>query len=886
MTKTLIVNFTGDSYHWGCHGTSYALACGLLKSGPVDIIPVTKNAVIPITSVLESKAYGQSKEFLRNHQDIVKKIEACDRIVVNGEGTLHKDRPGPRGLLAMMSFAKNIGKAVFLLNHSIFPSAMEENPELENAYADILSEMDGIASRESLSQSWYTKKGINSIESFDLLPLFIKTRHEHVLGHKESRNCITISGGVEIPSDEIIKLIDFLIIKFKGKKKIIYVYGASDKSAGEDGRVAHCILQKNYEDASVKVFEAKSFEEYLGAIQYTDILITGRFHYAITAACTATPAILIDSNTPKVSAIANDLKYDAEVLNPNDIDIARVDVLLDSFNAGSRKLLFSTTLDELALRSLKNFSILSDTRLPLCGDAESAKQSRQLDWIEMRELSRANRHYQMVYYYRDTDENTRKNFPRHMSATIAKSLVMAGMTEEGFRLFNDVLARHPDFTHTHGMLIRCLLHVSDFKGLIAALQNAELVCGKDLGLISDIVNHYILLDRFEDAARMVQQGLAIEPDNTHLLTSAASIELRYKKNIDNALNFLSKVLSKSLSPDPHNIAARRDIGICHIFRGNFGEGFEIHARASYQNPIWQANSRPYTFPSWTGGSIDGKLLILPETVQGIGFELLACTFLAELEKQGFQLVFEMTEKLIPVLAPLFPKTQFIPHEKKGFGGIYNLGIAAQVTLLQMCSILRRSAEDFCKGWLPGVRFAMPPHQKLPLRLGISWFTTNPAFGKGRSTPVREWMALFNSVSLPTEWINLQYGDVKKELQDLENSGGPRIVHKAGVDFFHDIKSLVDTMKTVDAVISIDNSTLFFAGLLGKPTFAILPYSGHWIWGMNDIRSLWFPNIELYRKPLSGEIEPLFTAIGRRLLSFFEESQYIEFYRKPLPGEIG
>lgn len=60
-------------------------------------------------------------------------------------------------------------------------------------------------------------------------------------------------------------------------------------------------------------------------------------------------------------------------------------------------------------------------------------------------------------------------------------------------------------------------------------------------------------------------------------------------------------------------------------------------------------------------------------------------------------------------------------------------------------------------------------------------------------------------------------------------------------------------EAMDLVISIDNSTVHFAGALGINTFVMLPFNQDWRWAEDRSDSYWYPNMmQLFRQQTDGD----------------------------------
>jgi ADP-heptose:LPS heptosyltransferase len=90
-----------------------------------------------------------------------------------------------------------------------------------------------------------------------------------------------------------------------------------------------------------------------------------------------------------------------------------------------------------------------------------------------------------------------------------------------------------------------------------------------------------------------------------------------------------------------------------------------------------------------------------------------------------------------------------------------------------------------------------------------------------------------------------------------------------VDNFNDLDGFAALIKACDLVISADNSTVHFAGALGKPVWLLLPVSADWRWMQHRDDSPWYPNASLYRQTSKGDWDGVFSNIENSLRDFSE-----------------
>ncbi len=100
------------------------------------------------------------------------------------------------------------------------------------------------------------------------------------------------------------------------------------------------------------------------------------------------------------------------------------------------------------------------------------------------------------------------------------------------------------------------------------------------------------------------------------------------------------------------------------------------------------------------------------------------------------------------------------------------------------------------------------------------------------------------------WINLQYGDRAGELSRLEEKTGHK-VHD-WPDTVADLDDFAAQVDALDLVISMDNTTVHFAGALAKTVWTLVPAVSAWRWGLSGDDCPWYPTMRLVRQ---GEDQP-------------------------------
>lgn len=157
--KVIVLNDTSN-YHYGCKKVMEYLIKDLVKNKHEVLATVKGN----VDTLPHPPEY----------------YEQADAIIVNGEGTMHHDRPVPHSLLNIIRNAKKLGKKTALIN-TVWQS-MTLDDEMKEVLRDTY-----ISVREVLSQQELAKDDIQADVHLDLsyfnnVPEKVTPQREYVVG--------------------------------------------------------------------------------------------------------------------------------------------------------------------------------------------------------------------------------------------------------------------------------------------------------------------------------------------------------------------------------------------------------------------------------------------------------------------------------------------------------------------------------------------------------------------------------------------------------------------------------------------------------------------------------------------------------------------------------
>ena len=148
------------------------------------------------------------------------------------------------------------------------------------------------------------------------------------------------------------------------------------------------------------------------------------------------------------------------------------------------------------------------------------------------------------------------------------------------------------------------------------------------------------------------------------------------------------------------------------------------------------------------------------------------------------------------------------------------------------------------------------------RIGISWRSGNRNNGTERSVPLSAWKPALERAG--GQIVSLQYGEVGREVAAFREAADVDVVMDGEVDPTKDLDAFAAQIAAVDLVISVDNTTVHFAGALGIPTHVLLPLASDWRWFQDRSDSPWYPSIKLHRQNRPRDWTQTLAALTREL----------------------
>lgn len=174
--------------------------------------------------------------------------------------------------------------------------------------------------------------------------------------------------------------------------------------------------------------------------------------------------------------------------------------------------------------------------------------------------------------------------------------------------------------------------------------------------------------------------------------------------------------------------------------------------------------------------------------------------------------------------------------------------------MEMAPYVIAREEDF--GAIAGERLLLPAPAasvrdgpREPRRdVALSWKTTNAGSSAYRNVPLDALAAVL--ARHPFHYHALQHGDIAADVAVLRATLGERL-HVGTLNPQGTMEDIGRSLSGMDAVVTIDNTTLHVAGALGLETLALFSIPSYWQWPAAGEGSRWYDTVRLLRQDAPG-----------------------------------
>ena len=351
------------------------------------------------------------------------------------------------------------------------------------------------------------------------------------------------------------------------------------------------------------------------------------------------------------------------------------------------------------------------------------------------------------------------------------------------------------------------------------------------------------LGKLEESEKNYKKAIEINPNYIEAYNNLG-VTLRELRKLDESnLNY-----NKAIKLNPEYADSQNNLSFNFLLKKDFKRAYEL-SEWRWKTNRNIGNKFLTKKPLWNGEK-DKNIFVWKE--QGIGEEIMFGSILYDLEKISNKLIVNCDKRLIPLFERSF-SNKIIYEPDRNL--INENDFDFHISMGSLRSFFRTNLEDYTltsKGFLyADNKKTHNLKSKLKLKesditVGISWSTKSSIqMSRFRNIQLTKLIEILKNPNL--KFVNLQYGEVSKEIEEVKNKFGINIITFPDFDYKNDIDDLASLISACDLVISIDNFTIHLAGSLGKETKLLLPYTMDSRWGLDDSFSYIYDSVKLFRQ---------------------------------------
>ena len=477
------------------------------------------------------------------------------------------------------------------------------------------------------------------------------------------------------------------------------------------------------------------------------------------------------------------------------------------------------------------------------------------------------------------------------------TLMRLGRIDEAITAFGEVIRLQCDFKEAYNNLGLALRKTGEIDNAVTSYEKALDLDPQYAGALSNLGMALICQNKLKEAAEKLQKAVSLVPNSAEFLNNLGILF-----NRQGLFEQAVTASERAIAIQPDFVEARNNLGTALMELGRFSEAEAAFERAividtecaeAHHNRSlvllltarfeegwceyeWRWRHGGFSTPlrpfsqAWWDGSLEGVTKLLVWAEQGIGDEVQFSGLIRQILSRGIHVIVECDRRLVTLLQRSFPNIIVVERTNPPIPLLEDPTITHQIPMVSIPRVLGLSPDS--------MSFQSPfmiPDEKQrdrfrceykrdseSLLVGISWRSGNAQEGPKRSVSLEQWGPILKVAG--TRFVSLQYGLCSRELQAAYDRFSVRVLEDQRINPLVNLDSFAAQVAAMDLVISVDNSTVHFAGALGIDVWTMLPSEPDWRWGLKGDKTRWYSTMRLFRQEQRGNWEHVISRLAGEL----------------------
>ncbi len=453
--------------------------------------------------------------------------------------------------------------------------------------------------------------------------------------------------------------------------------------------------------------------------------------------------------------------------------------------------------------------------------------------------------------------------PTQASVQFERGIIFnaAGLLDDAESELRSALSEEPDSIIGLFALANTYKENQHFDEAIETFETALAIDSQAPELHSELGVVFAAVGRLDEAEASLRRAIECDAQAVDAHKNLGNILLEQGRH-DEALS----AYDAALAIQPDHVSTHNNRANLLLLLGRYAAGWD-----EYEWRRRMPNNAPQqvALPDWTGEPLDGRRLhVIGE--QAAGDATMFATCVPELANAGGPVTMHCEARIASLMARSFPwleVTDALPlaaNESQG-------AAAVAIPLGSLPRLLRADEAGFGRSepYLVADEIAVARWRARYAalgsgpKIGFSWRGGKSAFQRRqRSMALLDWLPVLRHANAC--FIDLQYGEHDEERNALREAHGIAPYRPAEIDPMSDMDGFAAQVAALDLVISIDNTSVHFAGALGVPVWTLAPVAPSWRWQLTRSDSPWYPSMRLVRQQKNESWPEVLTRVAADL----------------------